>query len=121
MIKVKFEHYKNDYDKMYEERSFYTIEDLEEYLIKANEMRDNTPRNSKYWRSPVGTSMSGGEPRGWYRTSASANQYELWLKKVTTDTGVIVFEEGHYCSPKFYNFLNKINKRISEKPVYGDF
>ena len=78
--------------------------------------------SSKYWKSPIGTRKEkDGSLIGWYRTNASNSKYELWLKKVTTENGTVVFESGYYCSPKFFDFLNKVNEKICQKEIYGDF
>ena len=122
MFTVKFENYKNDYTKFYEEKSFYGLDALEQYLLAEFDKRDATPKDSPHWRSPVGTLKErDGSPRGWVRINgATTNTYDLWLKKVTYgDT--IIFEENHYCSPKFRDFLDTLNKKISVKPIYGDF
>ena len=120
MFKVKIENYRNDYDKGYETRHFDSLESIENYLIKENERRDPTSRLSKYWRNPAGTMKDpSGKLRGWFRTSRTTNTYSLWVKTVEYGD-VTVFEEGVYCSPKFYNFLNNLANKLETKPIFGD-
>ena len=122
MFTVRFENYNNDNDKFFEDKYFNSLEELGDYLINENNKRDTTSKSSKYWKSPIGTMLEkDGTVKGWYRTSVTNGRYELWLKKITLDNGVVVFEESHYCSPKFYNFLNKVNSKICAKETYGDF
>lgn len=125
MFTCKFENYRNDFDKNYFTKSFYSLEDLKRYLIKENEDRDPTPRSSKYWRNParagVDQTPSGQRPYGWYRTERTTSTYSLWLKQVEYD-GKIVFEEFNYCSPKFNEFLMGLKNELDNmQPVYGDF
>ena len=122
MFKVEFTNYNNDFDKFLETKSFYDLGDFENFLIKENEKRDGTSKSSKYWKSPIGTRKEkDGSLIGWYKTNASNSKYALWLKKVTTENGTVVFESGYYCSPKFFDFLNKVNEKICQKEIYGDF
>ena len=122
MFKATFENYKNDFDRSYEDRTFQSLNELEEFLLREYTERDKTPKSSAYWKSPVGTRTENGGYRGWYRVnSTSPNKYDLWLTKVVYNGDVIVFEENNYCSAKFYDFLNQLNQKICVKPVYGDF
>ena len=125
MFTCKFENYRNDFDKNYFTKSFYSLDDLKRYMIKENEDRDPTPRSSKYWHNPFGggvdQTMNGPRPYGWYRTNRTTCTYSLWLKKVEYgDT--IIFEESEYCSPKFKDFLAEARDELNKvQPNYGDF
>ena len=122
MFKATFENYKNYFDRFYEDRTFQSLNELEEFLLRAYTERDKTSKSSVYWKSPVGTRTENGEYWGWYRVnSTSPNKYDLWLTKVVYNGDVIVFEANNYCSAKFYDFLNQLNQKICVKPVYGDF
>ena len=123
MFHIKVENYKNDYTKFYEDKSFQSLDDLKQYLLCEYHKRDTTSQNSPYWHSPIGTSKEkDGSFKGWVRINGcSTNTYDLWLKKVSLDDGTIIFDEHHYCSPKFSTWLNELNQEISKKPLYGDF
>lgn len=118
MFYVKFENYRNDFDNYYEEKSFLDLEQLKKYLIEENAKRDNTSKSSRYWRCPCGFNESTN--RAYFRTNRQFNTYALWLKEVRFNN-TIVFEEHHYTSPKFKEFILDLEKEISKNEEYGDF
>lgn len=118
MFYAKFENYRNDFDNYYEEKNFLDLEQLKQYLIKESAKRDNTPKSSRYWKCPCGFNQYAG--RAYFRTNRQCNTYALWLKQVKYND-IVVFEENHYTSPKFKEFILDLEKEMSQKEVYGDF
>lgn len=121
MLKVRFKNYINDYIKYYEDKSFYSLEELKSYLKREVEKRC-VSKTSVWWNNPCGTTKyNNGEIRGWFRARGrGGNTYGLWLQQVETSDGVIVFVENKYCSPKMYEFFRGLHDEFEIKPVYGD-
>ena len=120
MFTVTFKNYRNDYDKYLETKNFASLEDLTKYVQAERKKRYDTPRHSKYWYNPICVPNKKAGLVGWIDTGRSASTYSMWLEKVEYD-GVIIFEKGNYCSPKFGEYLQQLHDQFEEKPVYGDF
>ena len=121
MLKVRFENYIDDFTKYYEDKNFYSLDELRSYLKKEVEKRC-VSKASTWWRNPCGVrTYNDGEKRGWFRAGGrDRNTYDLWLTQVETSDGVVVFVENKYCSPKMYEFLKSMHDEFETKPVYGD-
>ena len=61
MFKATFENYKNYFDRFYEDRTFQSLNELEEFLLRAYTERDKTSKSSAYWTSPGRTRTADGE------------------------------------------------------------
>lgn len=121
MLKARFENYINDFTKYYEDKNFYSLDELKSYLKKEVEKRC-VSKTSTWWHNPCGVrTYNDGEKRGWFRAyGRDRNTYDLWLTQVETSDGVVVFVENKYCSPKMYEFLRDMHGEFETKPVYGD-
>ena len=121
MLKARFTNYINDFTKYYEDKNFYSLDELKSYLEREVEKRC-VSKTSTWWRNPCGVlTYNDGEKHGWFRANGRhRNTYDLWLTQVETSEGVVVFVEHKYCSPKMYEFFRDLHDEFETKPVYGD-
>ena len=121
MLKVKFTNYINDFTQHREEKIFYSLADLKNYL-KAETERRCVSRSSSWWRNPCNAYTDNkNTSHGWFKADGrDSRTYSLWLDEIKTDDNVIVFEANHYCSPKVCEFLKELHNEFEIKPVYGD-